>query len=622
MKILAREGDNATILKGFPGEASPSESFNALPGNKVDLSPDGKQFAVLTIKSIKIYDCETEEQVGGVPLSGCIAIAWSPSGSIMQTFERPDKDKGNTQKNLKLWDIATGEVLLELFQKSFNRDTWPSIQLSAEEDLAFHAAPNAVNVYNPRDFPAGILRKLHLKGLGGFAVSPAGGPHLAAYVPEMKGSPGFVAIYDHSQLIKGGDPPPPICRRSFFRANQVKLTWSSIGYGLLAEASSDTSADNSSYYGDTKLHFLSSARGVSDCMVALKEGPVHCATWAPDGTMFVVVAGHMPAQSIIFDDKCKKVADLGTGAHNLATFNKWGRFLALAGFGNLPGDLAVHERKAGGKWNQLTTTRVTNGVTMEWAPDGRHLMTATLAPRLRVDNALYVFRHDGVLVSEKKFKELLQAVWLPTPSETFDDRPSSPRSSAKAAAATATAGGAAIKQPPPKSTGYVPPSRRGAAATAVPGAPLDFGAAYDRHARASKTSNAAAAGRTVLQGNSPSAGGGAASKNAAKRARKKAASAADSTTDCADVEGVTSAVADISTAASQKQPSVGQMSQPSQTAAEGGDTAKRLRNLQKKLRQVQELKDKKLKTLDADQKSKLASEESLLREIQSLSGQS
>jgi hypothetical protein len=63
LPCAAREVDNATILKGFPGEASPSESFNALPGNKVDLSPDGKQFAVLTIKSIKIYDCETEEQV-------------------------------------------------------------------------------------------------------------------------------------------------------------------------------------------------------------------------------------------------------------------------------------------------------------------------------------------------------------------------------------------------------------------------------------------------------------------------------------------------------------------------------------------------------------------------------
>lgn len=40
---------------------------------------------------------------------------------------------------------------------------------------------------------AGILRKLHIKGLGGFAVAPGGGPHLAAYVPEAKGTPGALA---------------------------------------------------------------------------------------------------------------------------------------------------------------------------------------------------------------------------------------------------------------------------------------------------------------------------------------------------------------------------------------------------------------------------------------------
>ncbi len=41
-------------------------------------------------------------QVGGLPLSGCIAIAWSPTGALMQTFEKPDKEKGNAHKNLKV----------------------------------------------------------------------------------------------------------------------------------------------------------------------------------------------------------------------------------------------------------------------------------------------------------------------------------------------------------------------------------------------------------------------------------------------------------------------------------------------------------------------------------------
>ncbi len=51
------------------------------------------------------------------------------------------------------------------------------------------------------------------------------------------------------------------------------------------------------------------------------------------------------------------MADLGTGAYNLARFSRWGRFLALAGFGNLPGDLVVHEKKDGATWKQLAATR-------------------------------------------------------------------------------------------------------------------------------------------------------------------------------------------------------------------------------------------------------------------------
>jgi len=60
--------------------------------------------------------------------------------------------------------------------------------------------------------------------------------------------------------------------------------------------------------------------------------------------------------------------------------------------------------------------RANNGVTLEWAPDGRHLLTATLAPRLRVDNAFYVYRHDGTLIAQQRGEELLEALWLPAPA--------------------------------------------------------------------------------------------------------------------------------------------------------------------------------------------------------------
>jgi hypothetical protein len=42
-------------------------------------------------------------------------------------------------------------------------------------------------------------------------------------------------------------------------------------------------------------------------------------------------------QVILHDFKCKPVFDLGSGPYNVARWNPFGRFLAIAGFGNLPG---------------------------------------------------------------------------------------------------------------------------------------------------------------------------------------------------------------------------------------------------------------------------------------------
>lgn len=35
-------------------------------------------------------------------IRGAITLAWSPQGNMMQTFQRPDREKGNQHKNLKV----------------------------------------------------------------------------------------------------------------------------------------------------------------------------------------------------------------------------------------------------------------------------------------------------------------------------------------------------------------------------------------------------------------------------------------------------------------------------------------------------------------------------------------
>lgn len=46
----------------------------------------------------------------------------------------------------------------------------------------------------------------------------------------------------------------------------------------------------------------------------------------------------MPAKVTLFSASCKPVYDLGSGPYNLVRWNPFGRFFAIAGFGNLPGE--------------------------------------------------------------------------------------------------------------------------------------------------------------------------------------------------------------------------------------------------------------------------------------------
>ena len=59
--------------------------------------------------------------------------------------------------------------------------------------------------------------------------------------------------------------------------------------------------------------------------------------------------------------RCKPIFDLGSGPHNTVRWSPQGRFFAIAGFGNLPGDLVFYEKKADGKCKQIAATRCGKG---------------------------------------------------------------------------------------------------------------------------------------------------------------------------------------------------------------------------------------------------------------------
>lgn len=62
--------------------------------------------------------------------------------------------------------------------------------------------------------------------------------------------------------------------------------------------------------------------------------------------------------------------------------------VALAGFGNLPGNVEIWDIN---KKEKLTNIKCPDTTYFEWNPNGMYFITATTAPRLRIGNG-YVNR--------------------------------------------------------------------------------------------------------------------------------------------------------------------------------------------------------------------------------------
>jgi len=425
-----------------------------------------------------------------------------------------------------MYSIPSGALAYAVQHKTYLRDKWPVLQWAEDESVLMRTVTNEVHFLNPSNFAA-PPRRLRCTALTAASLSPGPNPVVAAFVPEAKGAPASLRIYALPPAsAASGDSalsePAPLARRSFFRVTYVKFRWNAAGSAVLVLATADVDATNQSYYGESSLHFLRADGAVEAAVPLPKEGPVHDVAWSPRGNEFACIYGFMPARCTVFSDALKVLVELPAGPYNTARWNPHGRFLALGGFGNLPGDLVLLDRKADGKLKPIIETRLPNTVALEWAPCGRLLLAATTAPRLQVDNGLRIVRYTGEVLLHRPAapSQLYAADWRPAPRGLYPDRPQTP--GAAAAAKTAPSVVAAAKAAP-----YRPPGAAGGARDGVPGAP-QFSLARD--VQPFLKPGAAAAVAASRAAGPPGAefveGPGGLSKSAKKRASAKKANAA------------------------------------------------------------------------------------------------
>lgn len=413
LEILVREPEGLVIWNGPPFSSNqPNIKLDRVPCTSAKFSEDGSKLMVIKSESsISIYDSKTSKEIRSFEIPNTLAASLSPCGTYLQTFQKLSSPQ---EKNVTLWKTETGESVYTFSQKNMTKATWPSIRFSSDEAVASRMATNELQFFDAGDFSKGIVNKIRIPGIASAELSNKPGSHVAAFVPEIKGQPGSVQIYACAPNSDG----QPIARRNFFRCSTVQQHWNHGSTGVLVVVHADVDKTNQSYYGESKLHYLTLDGSHNGLVNLRKDGPVHDVQWSYSGKEFAVVYGFMPAMVTIFDKKCNPLLELGTGPYNTIRWNPKGKFICVAGYGNLPGDMAFWDYV---EKKQLGTTKAEWSVTSEWSPDGLYFLTATTAPRRQIDNGIKIFHYNGSICFKKKFEKLFQIDWKAESPDKFGE---------------------------------------------------------------------------------------------------------------------------------------------------------------------------------------------------------
>lgn len=180
-------------------------------------------------------------------------------------------------------------------------------------------------------------------------------------------------------------------------------------------------------------------------------------SWNPNSKEFGVVYGYMPAKTTIFNLRGVPKHNFPLSPRNTIQFSPHGRFVLVAGFGNLAGQMDLYDMEK--NYHKIATVEASNASVCSWSPDGQYILTATTSPRLRVDNGVRIWHVSGSLVYNEEMTELYDITWRP---QTIEQHPlGDPFTKLPVPHPSATAYLSTRKAPVKPAGAYRPPGARG-----------------------------------------------------------------------------------------------------------------------------------------------------------------
>ncbi|AMD21820.1 HFL036Cp [Eremothecium sinecaudum] len=418
-QLLAKTPTGPNIFEGYPsfGKVNITECPSGFKTLRV--SPCGRFLALSTDAGVTVYKGEEFQTILlELDIKDVYDLEFSPGGSYLSTWQRPHIDNESYQ-NVKIWYLNQDEPSAEepMYEyQAKTQNSW-SLQFSKLDNFAirrFGKELRIIKLSHPAthfDFDAPFATLVPDGQISTYMISPAEHPTICTFSPEKGGKPAQLTIYP----IIEGNIQKKIATKTFFKADSCQLKWNELGNAVLCLAITDFDASNQSYYGENTLYLLSfqgvnGALGGESVRVSLgKEGPIHDFTWSPTSRQFGVIYGFMPAKITFFDLKGNAVHTLTEQRKNTMIYSPSGRYILIAGFGNLQGAVEILDRHE--RFKCIAKFDAANTSICKWSPGGEFILTATTSPRLRVDNGMKVWHISGKLCFVSEYTELLEASW-------------------------------------------------------------------------------------------------------------------------------------------------------------------------------------------------------------------
>jgi len=447
---IAYRGDTGLFLASGPPYGNPEALSTAKNCKVMTFDHIGSKLAWSDGKTVCIQDPKGQNSSITFEAGRTQFMFWSPKDTYLATWEVFAVRDGQKDSNLKIWDVSSGQIKASFISRK--SEGWQPRWSQDEDIVAIKTPNNEVGFYKGHQFD-NPDKRLSVAKMDSFSLSP-NAKNVVVFVPGQKGAPGFAKMFAFPAFNPEKDV---IANKSFMLADKMDAKWSADSKSCLLLMQCEVDKTGSSYYGKSQLHFMD-IFGETSMVQMAKEGPIYSVDWAPNTSQFIVVYGFMPAKATLFNKKCEKVFDFGTGARNTALFNTQGTLLLLGGFGNLRGTIEIWDIE--GK-KSVATFEAADSTEVKWSPDGQHILTATTAPRLRVSNGLKIWHYTSTLLHEINYKdatnlgpgeELWEASWKPDTEigkSQFKilNKPIS--------------GGIKPQQPQASKQAYVPPNARG-----------------------------------------------------------------------------------------------------------------------------------------------------------------